>query len=527
MIFMARWKVITNLIVCFLGVLFALPNIFGPEQVKQLPSWFQHKINLGLELRGGSHLQFEVDLKAVKKDMLTTLVDDIRAALRKEQIGYVSLTLNQQHSGITFTLRDTQQRDKVLKILNALDHNLQVTIADNGETTLQYTDTYMEQRLRAIIDQSIEVIRRRVDESGTKEPNILRQGLDRIIVQLPGMDDPAEVKKLIGKTAKLTFRLVDANAAETPASGAPVSQAALGSEMLPEVHADGKTHYISVKKQVMVSGETLIDAQATTDQNGQPAVSLRFNAIGARKFADMSAKNLKKQFAIVLDNTIISAPVFQEIIPSGQGQISGHFTFKEANDLALLLRAGALPAPLKVIEEHTVGPSLGADSIRSGQIATALAIILVGIFMILNYSLFGVFADIALVFNLIFLFAALGILQATLTLPGIAGIALTVGMAVDSNVLIYERIKEELRQGTKIFSAIEAGYRRAVTTIIDSNLTTLIGAAVLFEFGTGPIRGFAVTLALGILISMFTTLALNRMIIIYWLRKKRPTTLPI
>lgn len=525
MIFMARWKVITNLIVCLLGVFFALPNILNQEQVKQLPSWFQHRINLGLELRGGSHLQFEIDLKTVKKDMLTTLVDDIRAALRKEHIGYVNLTLNQQQSGITFTLRDGQQRDKALKILNGLDSNLQVAMADNGETTIQYTEAYLERRLRAIVDQSIEVIRRRVDESGTKEPNILRQGSDRIIVQLPGIDDPAEVKKLIGKTAKLTFRLVDMSAGETAAAG--VSNGQTDSETLPETRADGKTTYLSVKKQVMVSGETLIDAQATTDQNGQPAVSLRFNALGARKFADMSANNLKKQFAIVLDNTIISAPVFQEIIPSGQGQISGHFTFKEANDLALLLRAGALPAPLKVIEERTVGPSLGADSIRSGQIATTLAIILVGIFMILNYSLFGVFADIALIFNLIFLFAALGVLQATLTLPGIAGIALTVGMAVDSNVLIYERVKEELRCGAKIFSAIEAGYRRAVTTIIDSNLTTLIGAAVLFEFGTGPIRGFAVTLALGILISMFTTLALNRMIIIYWLRKKRPTTLPI
>jgi preprotein translocase subunit SecD len=526
MIFMARWKVITNLIVCLLGILFALPNILSPEQAKQLPSWFQHKINLGLELRGGSHLQFEVDLKAVKKDMLTTLVDDIRAVLRKEQIGYVGLTLNPQQSSITFTLRDAQQRDKVLKILKTLDHNLQVTIGSDGETSLQYTEAYLEQRLSAIIEQSKEVIRRRIDESGTKEPNILRQGNDRIIVQLPGIDDPAEVKKLIGKTAKLSFRLVDNNSIDS-SSGTPNSQVALGSEILPETRADGKTTNLAIKKQVMVSGETLIDAQATTDQNNQPAVSLRFNAIGARKFADMSANHLKKQFAIVLDNVVISAPVFQEVIPSGQGQISGHFTFKEANDLALLLRAGALPAPLKIIEERTVGPSLGADSIHDGLIATTLAIVLVGIFMILNYSLFGIFADIALIFNLIFLFAALGVLQATLTLPGIAGIALTVGMAVDSNVLIYERIKEELRHGAKIFSAIEAGYRRAVTTIIDSNLTTLIGAAVLFEFGTGPIRGFAVTLALGILISMFTTLALNRMIISYWLRKKRPTTLPI
>ncbi|MEI8295187.1 MAG: protein translocase subunit SecD [Alphaproteobacteria bacterium] len=452
MIFMARWKVILNLIVCVLGILFVLPNVLSTAQVAQLPTWFQHKINLGLELRGGSHLQFEVDLKTVKKDMLTTLVDDIRAILRKEQIGYVGLALNQQKSGITFKLRDAGQSDKVSKILNALDRNLQITAGTAGEINIQYTEAHLEERLRAIIGQSIEVIRRRVDESGTKEPNILRQGNDRIIVQLPGIDDPAEVKKLIGKTAKMSFRLVDSNRVDSPNS-----QAAIGSEILSETRSDGRTSYLSIKKQVMVSGDTLTDAQVTTDQNGQPAVSLRFNAVGARKFADMSANHLKKQFAIILDNTVISAPVFQEPIPSGQGQISGHFSYQEATDLALLLRAGALPAPLKIIEERTVGPSLGADSIHDGQIATTLAIVLVGIFMILNYSLFGIFADIALVFNIIFLFAALGVLQATLTLPGIAGIALTVGMAVDSNVLIYERIKEELRHGAKIFSAIEAG----------------------------------------------------------------------
>ena len=277
----------------------------------------------------------------------------------------------------------------------------------------------------------------------------------------------------------------------------------------------------------MVSGETLVDAQATVNQNGQPAVSLKFNTVGARKFAQMSGDNIKKQFAIVLDDKVISAPVFQDVIPDGNGQISGHFTIKDANDLALLLRAGALPAPLNVIEERTVGPSLGADSIQDGKTATVLAFILVSIFMILNYSVFGIFANIALVFNIIFLFAGLSLLQATLTLPGIAGIALTIGMAVDANVLIYERIKEEIRNGMKAASAIEAGYQRAMTTILDSNLTTLIGTAVLFEFGTGPIRGFAVTLALGIVISLFTALSLTRLIIAIWMRKRKLTTLPI
>lgn len=289
----------------------------------------------------------------------------------------------------------------------------------------------------------------------------------------------------------------------------------------------GEEAYIAVKKQVMVSGEALIDAQATFNQNGQPAVSLKFNSIGARKFAEMSAQNLKKQFAIVLDDKVISAPVFQDIIHDGNGQISGHFTVKEANELSLLLRAGALPAPLKVIEERTVGPSLGADSIHDGQRATVLAFIMVSVFMFLSYSVFGLFADVALIFNLVLLFAGLSILQATLTLPGIAGIALTIGMAVDANVLIYERIKEELRAGARPTLAIDSGYRRAMTTIIDSNLTTLFGAAVLFEFGTGPIRGFAVTLALGILISLFTALSLTRLIIVSWLRRRKVTELPI
>jgi preprotein translocase subunit SecD len=290
---------------------------------------------------------------------------------------------------------------------------------------------------------------------------------------------------------------------------------------------DGQVVYIAVKKQVMVSGETLIDAQATFGEYGQTAVSLKFNSLGAKKFADMSRDYLKKQFAIVLDDKVISAPVFQSVIPDGSGQITGSFTVKEANELATILRAGALPAPLKVIEERTVGPSLGADSIKDGQKATILAFIMVSVFMIASYATFGLFADIALIFNLILLFAGLSVLQATLTLPGIAGIALTIGMAVDANVLIYERIKEEIRAGMKPINAIDSGYKRAMTTILDSNFTTLLGAAILFEFGTGPIRGFAVTLALGILISLFTALSLTRLIIMFWLGRRKVATLPI
>lgn len=529
MLAIPRWKFWTIITVCFLGMLFALPNLLTQKSLEHLPHWMRNTVNLGLELRGGSHLQLEVDLNAVAKEYLTNLLDETRASFRKQQIGYSGLSVDTKTKTPTlnFTLRNPEDGDKAKKILKTIDPHLDVTI-EGVMVHATLSPEILEQRNKAIIEQSIEVVRRRVDESGTKEPIIQRQGDDRIIVQLPGVDDPAEVKALIGRTAKMSFRLVDNNAPLVPVThGSSRPVAPLGSDYLTETRGTGEEAYIAVKKQVMVSGETLIDAQATFNQNGQPAVSLKFNSIGARKFAEMSAQNLKKQFAIVLDDKVISAPVFQDIIHDGNGQISGHFTVKEANELSLLLRAGALPAPLKVIEERTVGPSLGADSIHDGQRATVLAFIMVSVFMFLSYSVFGLFADIALIFNLILLFAGLSILQATLTLPGIAGIALTIGMAVDANVLIYERIKEELRAGARPALAIDSGYRRAMTTIIDSNLTTLFGAAVLFELGTGPIRGFAVTLALGILISLFTALSLTRLIITSWMRRRKVTELPI
>lgn len=527
MLTIPRWKVWTIITTCVLGILFAMPNTLPPAWLDAMPSALRHTINLGLELRGGSHLQLEVDLKTVSKEYLSNLLDEVRAGLRKAQVGYTGLMVDQKSDTplLSFTLRSSGDFSKAKEILKKIDAQLDITSEGDAVRAVISAEA-IKQRNRAMIDQSIEVVRRRIDESGTKEPNIQRQGEDRILVQLPGVDDPAEVKRLIGRTAKMTFRLVDHNAPVLEGENAR-GVAPADAEYLPETRHNGTIVQIAVKKQAMVSGESLVDAQATTNQYGQPAVSLRFNAIGARKFAEMSTNNIKKQFAIVLDGRVISAPVFQEPIHDGNGQISGSFTFKEASDLALLLRAGALPAPLKVIEERTVGPSLGADSIAHGRVATVLAFVLVSMFMILSYSLFGLFADIALLFNLTFLFAGLSLLQATLTLPGIAAIALTIGMAVDANVLIYERIKEELRAGVKPIAAIDAGYRRAMTTIIDSNLTTLIGSAVLFEFGTGPIRGFAVNLALGILISLFTALSLSRLIIITWLGNRKKTELPI
>jgi preprotein translocase subunit SecD len=535
MIFIARWKIFSILAVCFFGILFAMPNVLPPKLYDKMPEALQKTINLGLELRGGSHLQLEVDLKSVLKEQLLNTLDEIRASLRKEQIGYSALAINQQQGNISFTLRnvvgDSSQIDKALKILKKVDPHANVVISADGKGTLTLSHESIEQRNRAVIDQSIEVVRRRIDETGTKEPLIQRQGSDRIIVQLPGVEDPAEVKRLIGRTAKMTFRLVDEEAGPVTVSenGIPRANLSPGSEILKNDDRTERFPFIVVKKQVSINGDSLIDAQATFEHvTVTPAVSFKFNAIGARKLAELSSNNVGRRFAIVLDDKVISAPQFQQPIPGGSGIIRGNFTTKETHDLSLLLRAGALPAPLHVIEERTVGPSLGADSISDGQLATVLAFIFVAVFMVLNYSLFGAFADVALAFNLIFLFAALSLLQATLTLPGIAGIALTIGMAVDANVLIYERIKEELRNGLRPVAAIEAGYSRAITTIIDSNLTTLIGAAVLFEFGTGPIRGFAVTLALGIVISLFTSISLTRLIVVTWLRRRSSlTSLPI
>ncbi len=534
MIRIARWKIIATFSVCLLGILFSLPNIVSEDVRQKLPHFMQKTVNLGLELRGGAHLQLEVDLKTVHKEQMTAIVDETRALLRKQQIGYANLKIDQkgETSVVRFVLRDPSQAENVQKALRKIDRNWVVTVhASNGEGEIFINPESLEKLDKLVVNQTIEVIRRRVDETGTTEPTIQAQGNDRIILQLPGISDPAELRKRLGTVAKLSFRAVDENVdISYDAHGRPSAQLPPGVELLPEVVRRGDkeiTRYVAVKKPILVSGDALIDAQVSMNQNGQPAVSQKFNSVGARKFAEMSKEFLKKQFAIVLDGKVISAPVFQDIIPDGNGQISGNFTIKEANELALLLRAGALPAPLKVIEERTVGPSLGADSISDGRNATILAFILVSIFMILNYSLFGVFANVALIFNLILLFAALSLLQATLTLPGIAAIALTIGMAVDANVLIYERIKEELRHGLRPVAAIEAGYKRAMTTIVDANLTSLIGSAVLFEFGTGPIRGFAVNLALGILISMFTAIALTKMIMSFWMGKKHKQTLPL
>lgn len=520
MIHIPLWKTILTVAVCLIGILFVSPNFFTREQLNHFPSWFpKNQVVLGLDLQGGAHLLLEVDFDAVAKEQMHNITDMIRSTFRKERIGYTGLTAKK--GSVNLTLRNPSDAEKAKSLINQADHEVVVTVSPEGQMTLQLSESAMKERKKSALSLSIEIIRRRVDETGTAEPFIQQQGEDRILVQLPGLSDPTRIKNLLNKTAKLYFRLVDMSVTAEPGKHIP------GVEILEEDH-DGHPIYYAVKTQVIVSGENLISAQpGFHPENNRPIVNFKFDSLGAKKFADATKNNVGKLFAIVLDGKVISAPRIDVPILTGDGYISGSFTVQEAQDLALLMRAGALPAPLHVIEERTVGPGLGADSIAAGEYGTIIAILMVAAFMFIAYSFFGAVANIAVIFNLILLFAALSITHATLTLPGIAGIALTIGMAVDANVLINERIKEELRHGRKMLGAIDAGYNRAMTTIIDSNLTTLIGVGLLYQFGSGPTRGFAVTTSIGILVSMFTAISLTKQIVAWWIMWKRPTRLPI
>lgn len=520
MIHIPLWRTLLIIGVCLLGIIFVSPNFFTKQQLAHFPSWFpKHQIVLGLDLQGGAHLLLEVGFKAVEKEQAHNLADLARSSLRKERIGYTGLSV--KNNAVTLTLRDPADLEKTTTLLKKEERDAEISSTPDGQITLTLSESAIAERKKSALAQSIEIVRRRVDETGTAEPFIQQQGEDRILVQLPGLEDPTRIKNLLGKTAKLQFRFVDATVSAEPGKTTP------GNDVLAEDFGEGKIRYFAVKKQVIVSGDSLVDAQPGFDEYNRPVVNFKFDSIGAKKFGDATKNNVGKLFAIVLDGKVISAPVINGPILGGSGMISGSFSVQEAQDLALLMRAGALPAPLSVIEERTVGPGLGADSIIAGEHATIIAILLVVAFMFIAYSFFGAVANIAVVFNLILLFAALSVTGATLTLPGIAGIALTVGMAVDANVLINERIKEEIRMGRKMLSAIDAGYNRAMTTIIDSNLTTLIGVGLLYQFGAGPTRGFAVTTSIGIIISMFTAISLTKQIVAWWIMWRRPTRLPI
>src|SRR2546421_10334047 len=490
MLYFTRWKALAIILTALVVCLFAVPNFFPEATVKGWPKWAQRHIVLGLDLQGGSHLLLAVDSNYVKKEKLDQVRDDVRRVLRDARIPYTGLATRGDSVEVRIT-KDTDASAALTK-LRELSQPLGGFLGSSGQRSLEIADTggglirltvpsaAITERIRQAIEQSITIVEKRVNELGTVEPLIQRQGIDRILVQVPGLQDPTRLKELLGKTAKLDFRMVDLT---VPPDQAQRGSVPPDSEVLMS-STSPKTPYV-IKKQVLVSGADLTDAQPGFDQrSGEPIVSFRFNTSGARKFAQATSENVGQPFALVLDNEVISPPVIREPIAGGSGQISGRFPVQAANDLAILLRAGALPAPLTIIEERTVGPGLGQDSIEKGELAAYVGSIMVIVFMLVTYRLFGVFANIAVAINVAMIFGVLSLLNATLTLPGIAGIVLTVGIAVDSNVLIYERIREELRGGRNAISAIDAGFKRALSTILDSNITTFIAAAVLFYIGT-------------------------------------------
>ena len=518
------------------GILVALPNALPDRVNARIPSWLPHNsVSLGLDLQGGSYLLLEVDFAQVQRDKAQATIGDIRAGLRKAHIQY--LDLGAKGDTVQVRVTDPASRVQARSVLDAINPTLsggsvlavggvkEYDIAlQGGLFTMTMTQGYKTQTHEQVLEQSLEVVNRRINEMGTREPTITRQGDDRIVVEVPGLQDPAELKALLGKTAKMSFQLDDETA--NPASPTVPAE----DEVLQQVNPTpgGPSVPVIVQRRVIVSGDRLTDAGSGFDQQtGQPIVSFRFDTVGAREFGDVTKDNVGHRFAIVLDKQVIMNAVIQTPILTGSGQITGIGTSKETNDLAILLRAGALPAPLNIIEERTVGAELGADSIKAGRYSALAGLAMVALFMVLRYGLFGIFADVALTLNMVLLLAALTLFGATLTLPGIAGIVLTMGMAVDANVLIYERIREEQRNGRSILASIDTGFRRAMNTIIDANMTHLIASLILFELGSGPVRGFAVTLGVGIITSFFTAVMVTRLIVVGWLHVARPRKLAI
>ncbi len=505
----SKLKILFISFIVLLGFLFIIPNFFDKD-LKYFPS---KKLNLGLDLQGGSYLLLEADIKPVVSQKFQLKITDISKKLRSEKISYSNFKTTDKE--IIFDVKDTD-KNQVIKLLNSSELNISISgnnkeylVSSNQKSiNLEFTQAFFDQVKKNSIEQSLEVIRNRIDQIGTKEPNIISQGNSRILVELPGLKDPSEIKKLIGKTAKLTFRFLANN-----------NKDEFGYENLT---GKNKSEKYVVEKKIIISGENLVDAQPGFDNiNSSPLVTFKLDSYGAKKFAYFTKNNIGRNLAIVLDNEVVSAPVIRDAITTGNGQISGNFTPAEANNLAILLRSGALPAPLQIIEERSVGPDLGKDSIDKGIISLIVGFVLVVLYMIINYKIFGIFANLSLFLNIVLLISTLSILEATLTLPGIAGIVLTIGMAVDANVLIYERIREEIKIENNNYIAVEAGYKRALTTLLDANITTLISAFVLYFIGTGPIKGFAVTLSIGIITSLFTTYTVGRLFVSVYLKNHK------
>lgn len=530
MLYFSRWKTFSIWIIVALGLLFAAPNLLSQSTLDALPDWLpKRSMTLGLDLQGGSHILLAIDRDDLVTERLVIARDEIRTVLRDAKIGYTGLS--SRGRTLQVRIREANEVDKAKEALASFVQPVSTGLFGSGSVTemsldepeqglLRYTltDAGLDYRVGTALTQSIEVVGRRVNELGTTEPIIQRQGADRILVQVPGLQDPQRLKEILGQTAKLTFQMVDQSVSvqEAISGRTPAGSTVMYSPDDPPVP------YL-IEDRIIVSGESLTDAQAAfNQQTGEPVVSFRFDSKGAARFGQATQQNVGRLFAIILDNQVISAPQIREPILGGSGQISGSFTTQSANDLAVLLRAGALPADLTIVEERTVGPSLGADSIAAGEFAAIIGGLAVLVFMVIAYGSLGIIANLALIANVALIIAALSVLGATLTMPGIAGIILTMGMAVDSNVLIYERVKEERRSGKSLVQSLDAGFSRALATVVDANVTTLIAAVILFYLGSGPVRGFAVTLAIGIITTVFTAFTLTRWMVSMWLRRMKP-----
>ena len=526
MIYFSNSKKIFLLIICIIGFFLALPNF----SIVNIPFFPKQTINLGLDLRGGSYLLLEVDTNSIKNDRSQSLLEDLRSTFRQNKIKYSGLKTNE--NGVQFSIRDELKINATKKLIQEFNisssnlfsntNNKEFSVNNNNNFfLLELNENSLKEKYRSAVSQSIEIIRRRIDGLGVTEPSIQRQGNNRILLEVPGMDNPQRLKDLLGQTAKLNFRMVDTSISVNEARQTRIPSR---SEIIKD---DDGFEYLVMKK-ILISGERLVDAQASFDQTkNAPIVNFRFDTLGGKYFARATSENVGKPFAIILDNEVISAPVIRTPILGGSGQIEGGFTVEEANNLSILLRAGALPAPLEILEEKTIGPGLGKDSIDSGSSAAIIGLVCVLIFIILSYGRFGLYANFALILNIIFIVGILSLLQATLTLPGIAGIVLTIGMAVDANVIIFERIRDEINNEKKPISAVESGYTKSLGTILDANVTTLIASLVLFFLGTGPVKGFAVTLSIGIITSVFTAFIITRLLISIWILKKRPEELSL
>lgn len=544
MLHFSRAKIIAIILVCLAGLATTLPNFFSKQAAESWPAFLPHKqLSLGLDLKGGAHLLLEMDTKELTEKWLQSIREDVRGSLRTARIVN---NAGIRDNAVLVTLDNPSDSTKALEelkklvqpignaILGTSGTNLTVEVGEQP-TLIKITPTEQayKERLTNAIGAAVEVIRRRIDALGNVEANIVRQGAERILVQVPGFEDTAGLKALIGKTASLTFHDVHPTVS---ADEAQATRVPYGYKVVPSDKAEEGS--VLIKEAPEVTGEDLVDAQPGFDQRtNEPIISFRFNQSGARKFGRYTKDNVGRPFAIVLDNGIdtvtgkrdlkvLSAPVIREAILGGSGQISGNFTVQSANELAVQIRSGALPTSLTIVEERSVGASLGKDSIEAGEWAAVIGTIAVAGFMLFAYGLFGIFALIAVALNLFLIVGVMSTLGSTLTLPGIAGLVLTVGMAVDANVLIYERIREELRNGKPPISAIEAGFNRAFTTILDSNLTTLIAALVMFWLGAGPIRGFAVTLSLGIFATVFTAFTVTRLLVSVWIARQKTRKIP-